>query len=511
MKYINHILMAAALLGAVSCTDLDETVYNQVPMDGYGETESEISTIVGSAYASLRGYSDATAGYACYPASEFVLFLDETTSDEACIPTRGTDWYDNGTYIEAQQHNFTATNKLFGAAWRYCYTGITTVNSVIYQLDKAGKSPETNPAVYAELRSLRAYYYWKLLDYFGDVPIVTDFNQQGLPAKSSRNEVFSFVETELKQSLPHLSAAVKYGQITQNVAHMILARLYLNAETYVGQARWQDCITECEQISGYTLNPDYFKNFVTDNDQNAQEIIFAIPYDHKNGTLGNYMNAMSVNAAQWKAYSNTNIWSANGMCAQPGVYSSFEESDIRRNALLIGPQKDKNTGSIIVTDKGNQLNYTENVDQINMGGDAVGAECQGARLNKYELADGEEWERDHDFVVMRYAEVLLMQAECYLRMGYPSAGLPFVNQVRQRAGLGNLTELNLDNLDQEWMHEFLFEGMRRMVNIRFGKFFEPWWEKPDNSMDATRKTKFCPIPADILSLNPSLVQNPDYQ
>lgn len=506
-------LLGASLL-TTACTDLDERIYDQVPMDDYGKTEGEIQTITSAIYASLRGMTDATTSIACYPTCEFVFFLDECASDEACIPARGDNWYDNGVYFEAQRHDWLPGNKLFESYWKYCYNGITSCNSVIYQIDNSGQSEEDALRIKAEPRALRAYYYWLLLNSFGDVPIVTDFEQTELPAKSDRKEVYTFIETELQEAMPYLSEAKSYGRVTQDVANTLLARLYINAETYIGEAHWQDCLNACDKITNYDLEPTYKSNFVDDTQPTSNEIIFAIPYDHREGTTGNYLNSMSVNDQQWKAFSLTQYggnWSANGICAQPGVYSSFDEADVRRDCLLIGEQRSLADGSIIMTTQGNQLIYTEEVTSIDNRSDLKGSECQGARLFKYEYRDDDEWERDYDWVLMRYAEILLMQAECYVRLGTPDAGLEAINRVRRRAGLTDLASVTLEDLDREWLHEFIFEGLRRTVNIRFGTYYEDWWEKPASRYDITKASCVFPIPANILTLNPNLVQNPDYQ
>ena len=98
---MNKKLISAALLVSSlifnACTDLNETLYDKVSMDDYGKTSNEVQTIVAGAYATLRGYGSATPegnGVNCYPTCEYVFFLNECASDEACIPTRGTDWYD---------------------------------------------------------------------------------------------------------------------------------------------------------------------------------------------------------------------------------------------------------------------------------------------------------------------------------------------------------------------------------------------------------------------------------
>ena len=151
------------------------------------------------------------------------------------------------------------------SAWRYCYQGIASVNGIIFQVDNSELSDEAKEPIFAELRAVRAYYYYLLLDMYGNVPIVTDFEETELPSNSTREELFTFIEKELIEITPLLSDDILYGRFTQNVANTLLARLYLNAEVFTGVARWQDCINACERISGYTLEPDYFANFATEN------------------------------------------------------------------------------------------------------------------------------------------------------------------------------------------------------------------------------------------------------
>lgn len=491
--------LLCSMLFTFSCTDLGEDLYDRVPDDNFGQTPSEIQALVGGAYSSLRGFADAISN--SYPTCEYVFFLNEVASDEAVIPTRGTDWFDGGRYQQVHRHEWTADNGMLLSAWRYCYTGIAKVNAIIYQVEKSGLTEEAKVPIYAELRSVRAYYYYMLLDMFGNVPIVTDFEDQSLPTNSTRQQVYDFVETELLESLPHLPSQVIYSKFTQNVAYAMLARLYLNSEAFIGEARWQDCIDMCQNISGYSLTPDYFASFKTEN-HTSPEIIFAIPYDQKAGTVGNYMSSMSCHYLHRFTVSATGDypWSGNGMCAQPGVYSSFDDTDRRKRAMIHGDQINLATGQVIIMDSGQPLSYTEDVNLT----DAL--QNEGVRLGKYEMKAGEQWERDHDFVVIRYAEILMMQAECYVRLGSPGLAQPFVQQIRERAGLETPGTIDLAFIDKELLREFIFEGRRRTDNIRFGTFFQPWWEKGSS---APHKAIY-PIPATVLATNTNLVQNPGY-
>lgn len=498
VKIIAAILFST--LFTFSCTDLNEDLYDRVADDNFGNTPNEIDALVGGAYSSLRGFSDATSN--AFPTCEYVFFLNEVASDEATIPTRGTDWYDGGRYQDVQRHLWKADNGMILSAWRYCYAGISKVNSIIYQVDKSGLTAEAKEPIYAELKAIRAYYYYQLLDMFGNVPIVVNFEDQSLPTNSTRREVYDFVETELLNALPHLKSNIVYSKMTQNVAYALLARLYINSEAFIGTPRWQDCIDMCQNIQGHTLTADYFANFATQN-QTSNEIIFSIPYDSKAGTVGNYMSSMSAHYLHRFTISPTGDypWSGNGMSAQPGVYSSFAENDKRRKSMLIGDQINLATGSVIIMDNGEPLTYTEDIVNFT---DAK--QNEGVRLAKYEMKAGEMWERDHDFVLIRYSEILMMQAECYVRLGSPTLAAPFVQQIVTRAGTEMPATIDLDFINQELLREFTFEGTRRTTNIRFGTFFQPWWEK--GSTPAYRS--IFPIPATVLATNSNLRQNPQY-
>lgn len=294
MKMIKNKITVSLLLSGLflfSCTDLEEDLYDRVPDTEFGNTPAEVQALVGGAYSSLRGFNDGIT--ISFPTSEFVFFLNEVSSDEAVIPTRGTDWFDGGAYQQLQRHEFHADNPKILSAWRYCYQGIAKINSIIYQVERSGLEEAARTPIYAELKAIRAYYYYLLLDMFGNVPIVTDFEDQTMPTNSTRREVYDFVEAEWENALPHLASGVVYSKFTKNVVYSLLARLYLNSESYIGQPRWQDCLNMCQNVTGYSLAPDFFQNFATEN-QTSPEIILSIPYDSKAGTVGNYLSSMSA-------------------------------------------------------------------------------------------------------------------------------------------------------------------------------------------------------------------------
>lgn len=490
------------MLLQTACTDLSETLYDKVESGDYGKSESEIATIVGRAYTSLRGLAED--GVNAYPSGEFVFFMSEVASDEMTIPTRvGGDWFDQGVYLELQRHTWTASNEKLRAGWMYGFNGVSSVNAVIYQVEQAGLAEEATRPLMAELRALRAYFYYNLMNLYGNVPISTSYTDLELPTNSSRAEVYSFVEKEILESIDYLPDTA-YGRITKNVAYFMLARLYLNSEVFINQPRWEECIAMCEKING-ELESDFFTNFVVDNEK-SKEIIFSIPYDHKQGTTGNILPCLSFHYEQKWAFSATGDfpWTVNGPCGQPGLFTSYEEKDVRRKGYLEGPQIDlRNGNTIVMPASGNELIYTDEIKNIE-----AALQNEGVRPFKYETKAGDDAERDNDWVLMRYAEVLLMQAECYVRLGDAATARPFVMQVRERAGVGASTPatITLDFIDQELKREFAFEDHRRTDNIRFGTFFKPWWEKGETP--AYRS--IFPIPAKEMEKNNKLVQNPGY-
>lgn len=169
--------------------------------------------------------------------------------------------------------------------------------------------------------------------------------------------------------------------------------------------------------------------------------------------------------------------------------------------MIQGDQINLATGSVIIMDSGQPLTYTEDIVNFT---DAK--QNEGVRLGKYEIKAGEKWERDHDWVLMRYSEILMMQAECYVRLGSPDLAAPFVQQVTSRAGTEMPATIDLAFIDKELLREFTFEGRRRTDNIRFGTFFQPWWQK--GATPASRA--IYPIPTTVLATNSNLVQNPGY-
>ncbi|MDQ3291731.1 MAG: RagB/SusD family nutrient uptake outer membrane protein [Bacteroidota bacterium] len=504
-KIIAAASITSLLLGAPACTDLDTEIFDRADANEFPTNVQELRSIIGSTYAELRGFYDP------------VSILNEATSDEMVVPTRGPDWYDNASWQQMARHEWTPVSPgQINGSWEWAYRVIAkaNINLVALNTTQLDISDADRATLAAELKTARAYAYFWLIDMFGNVPLITEDTPPGNPSQSPRSEVFAFIEKDLKDALPNLSEGKGleyYGRFTKGAANTLLAKLYLNAEVYTGTARWQDAIAATDAVinspAQYALNPDFLSNFAVNNAANPatyNENIFTIPYDKILATGFNWQ-MRTLHYAQGGAYGlSSNPW--NGFATRADFYNTFPENDKRRAMWLVGPQRDAQGNIIQFTDavdnKSKQLIFTPEITSLEK---AFGNE--GVRNVKYEVQkNNNRNDQDNDFVAFRYADVLLMKAEALVRTGNTADALDLVNQVRQRAGIADLGAVTLDDILAERGRELTWEGWRRNDLIRFGKWEDAWQFKSNS--DVIRR--LFPIPATQLSSNPNLKQNPGY-
>ncbi|WEK34537.1 MAG: RagB/SusD family nutrient uptake outer membrane protein [Candidatus Pseudobacter hemicellulosilyticus] len=493
-KYITALCLSASLLTG-SCTKLDEDLYSLISQDQFGSTAEEINSLIGPAYGTLVNYVN----------NDF--WMGEITSDEYMIPARGLDWYSGGIHLRYHTHEWSARET--PNFWRF--EQVATVNKILDLLDNTTIEIENKDRIYAELRTLRAFWYFIMLDNIGNVPIVTKFEGE-LPTNNSRKEVYDFVESELLAVADDLSeekSMATYTKATKWVAYTLLAKLYLNAQVYTGTAAWDKCLDYCNRVIGsnqYQLEPNIFNNFKVKNESSVENI-WAIPYDADffRGYFIPYQ--MSWHYSQYVAF-DVQFSSWNGPCAVPSFVKGFDPDDARIGSFLIGLQTKPDGTPIYIRDGITQLNYT--VDMVNY---ANATENEGARLYKWEVEKGGRTHMNNDFAIFRYSDVLLMKAEALLRTS--AANEPeartLVNEVRDRnfSPAKPLANLTLDLLLKERGYEFVFEGWRRNDLIRFDAFKGTWSFKP-NEDPADRHTYLFPIPLTVMDKNPHLDQNDGY-
>ena len=521
---IGSMLLSSILLASCS---LDET-----PRSKFSEEEA-FSTpklvyvnTVANVYSSIGNGLYGSDGGSVHTFQEF-------SSDASMIPGRQGDWVDGGAWQNIFLHNFESSVSKYNDVWNNLYRVIGLANSSIDRLNKyLGEHPEYAEYVY-ELRALRAVYYYYVMDFFGQVPLVVSSEVSANEvAQSNRSDVFKFVTSELAECIPHLSDSKSqnegeyYGRITKAVAYMCMAKCAINAPVYTiddttptsysafvgtdksgkataseeqgktvsemgkninitldGKTRnaWETAAYCADQIAslGYRLQPSYADNFIVAN-QNSVENIWTRPNDCVNYKIEDYniVRTLHYNHGGAIGYQG---W--NGACSskqQMLVYGYGTANPDPRLKLNFYTDKDymEETGKAVedgATDK--PLEYMPLAVKVDFSAsdDPHAMKCSGARMKKYEFdkSTTQQYSFNNDLVIWRYADALLLKAEAEYRMGNKAEALTIVNEVRGRVAATPRTELTLNDILDERMLELAWEGVRRQDQIRFCTFTEP--------------------------------------
>lgn len=543
MKRIYSILFASfSLLSWASCSSyLEENPKDRLDEETAYSTLSDVQKNgVLSLYNYVGGYVDSQG---LQGTGRGIYDLNTFTTDETIMPTRGGDWYDGGFWQGLYLHRWGVNNEAVYATWEYLYRTVILCNGSLERIqDFAEKHPEENVAdCVAEVRALRAMFYYYIMDLFGSVPLI----EKSDPAvedivQEKRSKVFNFIVKELTESSSLLSEersnqpGVYYGRMTQPVVWFLLAKLALNAEVYTdddwtdgsrpdgksiffeveGQRlnAWQTVNYYCEKITaaGYTLEKDYTANFAVFN-ESSEENIFVIPMSKTLYTNQFICLFRSRHYNHAKAYG---LSGENGSSATKEVLETFgydtPQVDARFDyCYFAGPVKDLEGNQILLDDGVTPLVY----EPWNVALDVSGKPYEktaGARMKKYEvdktgLKDGKLL--DNDIVLFRYADVLLMQSEAKVRNG--ENGDAELSLVRSRVGMAPRTA-TLENLLDERMMELAWEGWRRQDMIRFGVFTRSYSCRPQLPGEENGYTTVFPIPEKVIDMNPQLHQHKGY-
>lgn len=512
-----------------SCIDLDEKVYDQLTADKYFEnfTEADIPGAIAQVYSDLQKlYSGDNAH-----TQGAYLYTTEESADLWVTPKRGGSWYDGGIYYRLNQHKWLYDDAHFEGNWDRAYKSINNCNRLLYQFESMGFD---NEALVSELRVARAFWYYILIDLFGNVPIETKYDNPAgyLPETSKRADVFKFIVKEITESIDHLSDKT-YGRWDKFSTSMLLAKVYLNAEVWEGEGKtyWDEVIALCDVIikdPRYDLEADYKAPFVTDN-ENSKEIVMGISNDDVYDYGCTFLIHLWTQHWKYQFHANTITGFWGGCCAPPEFANSYDPDDLRfEKSWLIGQLYDNvgNFGPVGApmycdpwhpSDKDKLLAYTKDVPLYPNEDTPTTGEQYGARMNKYEIKKGAVNTLSNDFVLFRYADVLFMKAEALYRKGGKVATreiVDLINDVRKRSFVnytGNkvlkVADLNDERFLQEYAWEFCQEGHRRQQLIRFGVFTSKKWFLHDSSEDFRN---LFPIPRKERLANPKLEQNPGY-
>lgn len=557
---VSSILILGGLFSACSGF-LDEDPKSKIPEEEAYKSEKLVYVnTIATIYTSFENR--------LYGSTDNVHTLQEFSSDAWILPGRQGDWVDGGKWQSLFLHNYGPGNATIKSTWNALYTIIGNCNTSIDNLEtfiQAGGESYLQDYQY-EARAVRAILYYHLVDLFGRVPLVTssktvmvDVNQ------SSRSEVYQFIVDELADCIPHLPSGKcqnmgkYYGRVTKAVGYMAMAKVAINSPIlskddwndgslvggiakvapYVNQAGknikialdgttrdvWETVLYCQEQIEkeGYSLQPDFSQNFSKTNDSSVENI-WTQPSDGTTYKVNDYNPTRTLHAAHASAYG---LQGWNGACATVEQMKVFkygtDEQDPRMDMTFF-------YGPVFVDGKpidaglgdGAQLCYNPMDVVVDFKEDVPNQilKFAGARMSKYEVDNTTSSYLNHnnDKVFWRYADALLLAAEAKVRMG--QSGDAEVNEIRDRVQAGQKSNVTLQDILDERMLEFSYEGMRRQDQIRFGTYTEPTTDRyagvhhnvatGDYVVDNTGFTTVFPIPTSVLELNTKLTQNPGY-
>jgi hypothetical protein len=468
----------------------------------------------GAGNSNIQGLDAGTSQY-----GRVLLYMQTLAADQMIWSYEN----DPGTR-EIQRNIWTAQNPIFLGMWGRAHVTVAFANNFLREtteakLDERNVSAATRADIVnfrAEARLLRALSYYHIMDLFGKANFVTEDDAiNSIPPVYDRAQLFSFIESELQAIDSDLVAPRQnaYGRADQAVAWMILAKMYLNAEVYIGQPMYTEALTEINKIlgAGYTLATEYAHNFMADNDVNSatNEIIFAFQSDGLltqnfgpttvmiNGSVG----SLEVNGAEVGV-------SAGGWGGALRVRREFAQ-------LFEGGQFTTDTRNTLIS-SGRPIDITDISDRDS-----------GYIIQKYSNATStggfgvDQTFVDTDFPLFRLADVYLMYAEAVLRGGSGgdiNTAVGYIQALRTRANNPNIIsagDLTLDFILDERSRELHWEAHRRQDLIRYGRFVGgtynwAWKGNGTNGISIPAHFDLYPIPINSLASNPNLNQNTGY-
>lgn len=517
---IPNYLFAVILFAA--CTDLEVEERDSLVTEDESGTFSGVDPAgaLSSAYTDLRGFATQSNLYA----------LSEVTSDELLVPTRGTDWGDNGVWRTLHQHTWDASHEHILNTWNNLNSNVYKVNQIIAPVSNA------NPQQLAEAKFLRAYNMYLLLDLFGQIPFrEVDEGVDVDPRVLNASEAFNFIHKDLTEALPDLpeiSPGIATIQASKAAGNFLMAKLMLNKHVFLGgEPSAADMTTVVESVNaikadGFGLQEGYFELFTPEVD--TETILYTdgdysfMIWDalHYNQTVpdnqGGGWNGFSTTAefyALFEGDPNNNEPGSGqeerrGFVPTSGQEAGPDDKDEDGDGLedgshigygfLVGQQYGL-SGNQLKDRAGNPLAFTKEFPGLTGNNERT-----GIRVMKYHPSEGAF---GNHYILFRYGDAHLMKAEAVARGGSSSeTALELVNELREIRDATPLQSVNLDDILDERGRELFIEGWRRNDQIRFGTFTEPW---PMKENTETFRVLF-PIPETALSSNPNLEQNPGY-
>lgn len=487
----------------ISCQKLDEKPFSSLSVANLYQNEADVDRAILGIYDPQQN-----------PFFDFDLMLLTTAPSEHAV-VRFKESYQGKYSSFSSDANDPAINDI----WTQMYLGINRANTVIDNVKRAGLEQSIENEKIAECKFMRAYYYFHLVRLFGGVPLhlteTTDFSDEAL--KKPRNtieEVYNTILDDLtfaEQYLPNVRSAANLGRATNGAAKSILGKVYLTmaGKPLLQTNRYQDAVTKLKEVVdnrsayGYELLNNYSDIF-SDNTEFNSEVIYAVP------SIRQFADG---NLLTFFAGAPNCTWAYSGGQYQFGFsldfYNSYSETDLRKNSALIYSYVDLNGNKVTYNDPNNSADLPFGGYKDPSGIVTGKLKDSGNKLNPFT--------HDNDQIYLRYADVLLMLSEAYNETGNSGNALLYVNMIRKRAGLVNITTADQAQLKLKIRQERNWELVGEFTEFydlqRWGIIKDIISKSPDaiaNHVSYNIRQELYPIPQSQINANPNLKQNPGY-
>lgn len=508
MKRFSLMTMIFSLaIVSFSCTDLEQELGSDIPRD-VADQQASAREFIDNNYADLQSFAT----------QDLIFALQEHSGDAVIGPTRGGDWDDNGVWRVLHLHEWSTENP-------YVLNTFNSLSGGVYNSIQALEFAEGEER--GEALFLQAWFVYHLFDLYGQVPFRENLDRlTDVPVTLTGQDAVDLIVGNLEEAIQLLPDNNSLSRANKNTARTFLAKVLINKAVYLDEDRiapfdfdsadLNQVVSLCDEVinsGNYTLETGigYYDNFAPNNSNEGSELIFVQPNleSQPGGNVASrYLMTLHYNQ-------NPSGW--NGFTTIADFYNKFEDGDVRKGGVdypgltdvsglqagfLQGQQFDQD-GNALEDRNGNPLDFTVEVPIITSG---PTLETAGVRGIKYIPDFGNTQFPDNDYVLLRYADVLLTKAEALFRLGQAGEALTIVNDLRATRGATQLSSLTEDDLIDERGRELWWENHRRTDLIRFGKFLDAWNEKP--ASEAFRV--LFPIPEVAITNNPNLTQNPGY-
>ena len=542
LKNILYSMMlgTAVLTGTTSCvSDLDQYPHTETTSKNVYTSLANYEAVLGKIYAAMvtsgqgKGGDNKDMESVLNSGSGFDYMRMFINMQECGTDDFASTWLTGEQTTGLTYLSWDANDAWISDMYYRIYYNIALCNEFLRNANSAsfsGVDAEKMKEYKAEVRFMRALFYYHALDFFRYIPMVTENDPVGsfIPPRYTPQQTFDYIESELKDCVGDMlpASTCPYGQASQGAAYTLLAKLDLNSEVYTGVAKYTECKEACEKVMnmGYSLESDYSKLFNADNDKRTNEIIFALPVSAE--------HTVSWGASTYLVCGQLSMSNANQNVADFGATSGWSEFRLRPEFV------DKFTQTDIDGNGDKRCKFFTNgqsKDISDMTTEAAGylsEKWSNLKDDGTTASNTVDAGVDTDFPLFRLADVYLMYAECVVRLhnewddwaggsdaesdSRKQGAIYWINKVRERAGASDVWSSNFADDDaflqfilDERARELYHEGYRRTDLIRYGqfttnKYIWQWKGGVHDGQAVDSKYNIYPIPNTELTANPNL-------